>query len=78
MRDPKIDHAHASSWFSKSNMEDVVVEVRNAVKADIQPNRHTDMANYLYVDGHVDVIAWRADRGMDRGRINFAEPEYSF
>ncbi len=71
--EPQFDHAHASGWFSKSNVEDGLV--RNAVKADIQPDRHEGTAHYLYVDGHVDVIAaTQIDEWIDRG-FNFAEPQ---
>ncbi len=71
--EPKYDHAHASSWFSKSNIDDGLV--RNAVRADIQPDRHTDTSNYLYVDGHVATIS---DSQIDEwiaAEINFAQPE---
>jgi prepilin-type N-terminal cleavage/methylation domain-containing protein/prepilin-type processing-associated H-X9-DG protein len=71
--DPQYDHAHASSWFSKSNVDDGLV--RKAVKADIQPDRHTDTAHYLYVDGHVEAIAAaQIDAWIDQG-FNFAEPQ---
>jgi prepilin-type processing-associated H-X9-DG protein/prepilin-type N-terminal cleavage/methylation domain-containing protein len=71
--DPKYDHAHASGWFSSSNVADGLV--RNAVKADIQPDRHTDTANYLYVDGHVEVIpAGQIDEWIT-ALFNFAQPE---
>jgi prepilin-type processing-associated H-X9-DG protein len=71
--DPKYDHVHASSWFSKSNVSDGLV--RKAVKADIQPDRHTGTAHYLYVDGHVEVIpAAQIDEWIDQG-FNFAEPQ---
>ena len=71
--DPQYEHAHASSWFSKSNVSDGLV--RKAVKVDIQPDRHTDTAHYLYVDGHVEVItAAQIDEWIVAG-FNFAKPE---
>ena len=70
---PKFDHAHASTWFSKSNMDDKLVG--KEMKKDIQPDRHTGTANYLYVDGHVEVIAAaQIDEWIDLG-INFAQPQ---
>jgi prepilin-type N-terminal cleavage/methylation domain-containing protein/prepilin-type processing-associated H-X9-DG protein len=70
---PSYDHAHASSWFSASNVADGVV--RNSVWADIQPNRHLDTSHYLYVDGHVQVIAAaQIDAWIDEC-FNFARPE---
>jgi prepilin-type N-terminal cleavage/methylation domain-containing protein/prepilin-type processing-associated H-X9-DG protein len=77
--DPKIDHAHASGWFSKSNIDEPTIPpyglVRSAVKADIQPDRHTDTANYLYVDGHVEVIAAAQIDEWIGALFNFALPK---
>jgi prepilin-type N-terminal cleavage/methylation domain-containing protein/prepilin-type processing-associated H-X9-DG protein len=71
--DPKYDHAHASQWFSQLNKENDLVGL--AVRNDIQPDRHFDAANYLYVDGHVDVIlAATIDEWIAAG-IDFAKPE---
>jgi prepilin-type processing-associated H-X9-DG protein len=71
--DPQFEHAHASSWFSQRNRDEDKVE--NAVKADIQPDRHSIAAHYLYVDGHVDVIAAaQVDEWIAAG-YDFAKPE---
>ena len=70
---PKWDHAHASSWFSKSNVDDGLV--RSTVKKDIQPDRHTDTANYLYVDGHVEVIPAAQIDEWITALFNFAQPQ---
>jgi prepilin-type processing-associated H-X9-DG protein/prepilin-type N-terminal cleavage/methylation domain-containing protein len=71
--DPKWDHAHASSWFSSLNIEEGLVA--KAVKADIQPDRHSTSAHYLYVDGHVDAIpAAQIDEWISQ-KFNFAQPE---
>ncbi len=71
--DPQFEHAHASSWFSQRKRDEGTVE--NAVKADIQPDRHTDAAHYLYVDGHVEVIsAAQIDEWIAR-EYDFAKPE---
>jgi len=75
----KNDHAHASGWFSKSNIDEPTIPpyglVRSAVKADIQADRHTDTANYLYVDGHVDVIAAAQIDEWIAALFNFAQAQ---
>jgi prepilin-type N-terminal cleavage/methylation domain-containing protein/prepilin-type processing-associated H-X9-DG protein len=71
--EPKFDHTHSSSWFSKSNVADGLV--RKTVWSEIQPDRHAGTAHYLYVDGHVDVIsAAQIDEWID-SLFNFAKPE---
>jgi prepilin-type processing-associated H-X9-DG protein len=76
---PMFDHAHASSWFSDSNVKEQTDPpyglVRSAVKADIQPDRHTDTANYLYVDGHVATIAAAQIDEWISALFNFGQPE---
>jgi prepilin-type N-terminal cleavage/methylation domain-containing protein/prepilin-type processing-associated H-X9-DG protein len=70
---PKYEHAHCSQWFSDLHVQNDLVE--DAVKDDIQPDRHTEMAHYLYADGHVDVItAAQVDEWVQQN-INFAKPE---
>lgn len=69
----KRDHAHASQWFSQFNKDWGLVE--KVVKADIQPDRHFGASNYLYVDGHVDVIAAAQIDEWISGNIEFAKPE---
>jgi prepilin-type N-terminal cleavage/methylation domain-containing protein/prepilin-type processing-associated H-X9-DG protein len=69
----KYDHAHASQWFSQLNRENELVD--QAVKNDIQPDRHFDTANYLYADGHVEVIpAATIDEWIAAG-TDFGKPE---
>ncbi len=70
--DPKSDHTHSSSWFSKSNQDDGLVS--KAVKTDIQLDRHTGTAHYLYVDGHVEVISAAQIEEWIAAGFNFAEP----
>jgi prepilin-type N-terminal cleavage/methylation domain-containing protein/prepilin-type processing-associated H-X9-DG protein len=71
--DPKYDHAEASQWFSQINLDWGLVE--SAVKRDIQPDRHSDGAHYLYVDGHVD---WTASAQVEEWidtKFDFAKPQ---
>lgn len=71
--DLKYDHAHASQWFSKSNIDEGLV--KKAVKADIQPDRHTATAHYLFVDGHVaQIAADQIDEWIDQP-LDFAQPQ---
>jgi prepilin-type N-terminal cleavage/methylation domain-containing protein/prepilin-type processing-associated H-X9-DG protein len=70
----KYDHTHSSQWFSELNKDNDGL-VDQAVKNDIQPDRHFDTANYLYADGHVDVIgAATIDEWIATG-TDFAKPE---
>jgi prepilin-type processing-associated H-X9-DG protein len=69
----KYDHVHASQWFSPLNIR--LDDVARQVKREIQPDRHFDAANYLYVDGHVEVIpAAQIGEWIDAG-VDFAKPE---
>ena len=69
----KYDHVHASQWFSALNVR--LKDVARQVKRDIQPDRHFAAANYLYVDGHVDVItAAQIEEWID-AEFDFARPE---
>jgi prepilin-type N-terminal cleavage/methylation domain-containing protein/prepilin-type processing-associated H-X9-DG protein len=69
----KYDHTHSSQWFSQLNKDNGIVD--QAVKLDIQPDRHFDAANYLYADGHVDVIAAATIDEWILAGIDFAKPE---
>jgi prepilin-type N-terminal cleavage/methylation domain-containing protein/prepilin-type processing-associated H-X9-DG protein len=70
---PKYEHAHCSQWFSQFFIDEGLVD--DQVLKDIQPDRHTNMAHYLYADGHVDVIAAaQIDEWVDKLH-NFAKPE---
>jgi prepilin-type N-terminal cleavage/methylation domain-containing protein/prepilin-type processing-associated H-X9-DG protein len=69
----KYDHTHSSQWFSQLNRENELVG--QAVRLDIQPDRHFDTANYLYADGHVEVTpAATIDEWIAAGS-DFAKPE---
>lgn len=70
------EHVHASLWYTPRNVS------RNLwwaqFLAEVNPERHDDSANYLYADGHVDVISadtvrqWM-DHDVEHG-TNFAIP----
>jgi prepilin-type N-terminal cleavage/methylation domain-containing protein/prepilin-type processing-associated H-X9-DG protein len=70
---PKYEHAHASQWFSQFNRDWGLV--KTAVCNDIQIDRHFQASNYLYADGHVDVIqAAQIEEWIDK-EVDFAKPE---
>jgi prepilin-type N-terminal cleavage/methylation domain-containing protein/prepilin-type processing-associated H-X9-DG protein len=70
---PKYEHAHCSQWFSQLNLDNGLVE--QAVKNDIQPDRHTETAHYLYADGHVDVIAAAQIDEWIAAEFDFGKPQ---
>jgi prepilin-type processing-associated H-X9-DG protein len=71
--DPKYDHAEASQWFSKINLD--WGNVGDSVKRDIQPDRHTNGAHYLYVDGHVEAIPAAQIDEWIYAEYDFARPQ---
>jgi prepilin-type N-terminal cleavage/methylation domain-containing protein/prepilin-type processing-associated H-X9-DG protein len=48
------DHVHCYKWFLKSEI--LQGNVWNDITGEVQVDRHSDGANYLYADGHVDLI----------------------
>ncbi|MEQ8835908.1 MAG: hypothetical protein RID07_03795 [Lacipirellulaceae bacterium] len=69
-----LDHAHPGSvWFSPRNVERGRTWPR--MIAEIQPDRHAgDIANYLYVDGHVKAIPEATVRNWAETGFNFSAP----
>ncbi len=72
------EHIHASDWFSEHSIHRNLS--RDLVHRDIQLDRHQyTAANYLYADGHVELIpaatveTW-IDEGI-RGERHFAKPQ---
>jgi prepilin-type processing-associated H-X9-DG protein len=72
------EHIHSAAWFSEYNIHrNLVWEL---IERDIQLERHQHTAaNYLYADGHVDLIPaaevrkW-IEEGI-RGERHFAKPQ---
>ena len=70
------DHTHSMNWFSTPS------NVWTRILEDIQPDRldwsegdHTSgYANYLYADGHVDVIPAAQVKQWADSDENFAKP----
>lgn len=72
------DHVHAESWYTLGWLAQGEAKVWAHMLTEIQPNRHGEVANYLYADGHVDTIPeatvyqWM-QQDMKNG-TNFAQP----
>ena len=49
-----LDHFHASTWYSPFNLGNNFVWV--TITSEINPAQHTDCANYLFADGHCDMV----------------------
>ncbi|MGL4513491.1 MAG: prepilin-type N-terminal cleavage/methylation domain-containing protein [Lacipirellulaceae bacterium] len=79
------DHVHSYEWFSEQNLANngpgeravwkvVGGEPELGITGDVAVDRHAGAANYLYADGHVDVIdGSKIAEWCDAG-INFAKP----
>jgi prepilin-type processing-associated H-X9-DG protein len=66
------EHIHAKSWFKKSNVRDG--KVWAALEEEIQTDRHSAGAHYLYADGHVSWIDQATIKEWANNAINFAMP----
>jgi prepilin-type processing-associated H-X9-DG protein len=66
------DHAHSYDWFRESNYQRGVVW--ESITADIQVDRHSDVSNYLYADGHVEALSAAQIRQCVDQKFNFAQP----
>jgi prepilin-type processing-associated H-X9-DG protein/prepilin-type N-terminal cleavage/methylation domain-containing protein len=68
-----VEHAHASEWFTELTVsEGFVTEM---IVRDIKLDRHADASNYLYLDGHVELLAADAIRRWADEGVNFAKPQ---
>jgi prepilin-type N-terminal cleavage/methylation domain-containing protein/prepilin-type processing-associated H-X9-DG protein len=67
------DHAHCTNWFSPANLAAGIVW--DKIVAEIDPDRHEDCANYMYVDGHVERISATQIHTWAVGGVNFARPQ---
>jgi hypothetical protein len=70
---PKYDHTHSTQWFSELNIALKLVD--QAVKNDIQPDRHFKASHHLYADGHVDVVPAAQIDEWITAEFDFARPE---
>ena len=56
-----LDHVHSYDWFSQDNINSE--RVYSAVAAEVAVDRHGPAANYLFVDGHVELPPNRSTSG---------------
>jgi prepilin-type N-terminal cleavage/methylation domain-containing protein/prepilin-type processing-associated H-X9-DG protein len=67
------DHAHASEWITSLSI--ATGTEKTLVEKDLQPDRHGEVANYLYADGHVDVIPTEQIYEWIDSNFDFAKPQ---
>jgi prepilin-type N-terminal cleavage/methylation domain-containing protein/prepilin-type processing-associated H-X9-DG protein len=67
------EHIHASQWFKPINI--AWNRVERKVRDDIQLDRHSDSSHYLYLDGHVDLVAEEQILAWINAEVNFAKPD---
>lgn len=67
------EHAHTAAWFSQLNKEDGLVLW--AIERDVQLDRHGGVANYLYIDAHVDSIPKEQVMEWVETEFEFARPQ---
>ena len=68
-----VEHAHASEWFTELTMSEDFVE--DMIVRDVKLDRHANASNYLYLDGHVELISGDAIRQWADEGYNFAKPQ---
>ena len=66
------EHIHAKSWFKNSNVRDG--KVWEAIQEEIQTDRHTTGAHYLFADCHVSFIDESKIQEWADNAFNFALP----
>ncbi|MEM7315885.1 MAG: DUF1559 domain-containing protein [Planctomycetota bacterium] len=68
------DHLHSYDWFSEGNINQG--RVFEAVSGEVHVDRHQGgLANYLYLDGHVQAIPAGQIREWCDAPFNFAKPQ---
>jgi prepilin-type processing-associated H-X9-DG protein len=69
------DHTHGSEWFKDPmTRANRVARTWGRIRDDIQTNRHGSGSNYLFADGHVELID---DSQLDpwvQSNFNFPRP----
>lgn len=71
--DPKNEHAHSIDWFSVPEGDESFVLFN--IEKNINLARHFESSNYLYLDGHVDLIPAETIRRWAEEPYNFAKPQ---
>lgn len=70
------EHVHASLWYSERNITRGLWW--SQYLSEVKPDRHSESANYLYADGHVDLVSEETVNGWMKqdtlSGTNFAIP----
>ena len=69
----KNEHAHARDWFSQFNVDEGYVLFY--IEQNVNLTRHFESSNYLYLDGHVDLLPAATIRRWAEEPYNFAKPQ---
>jgi prepilin-type processing-associated H-X9-DG protein/prepilin-type N-terminal cleavage/methylation domain-containing protein len=67
------DHVHATEWFRPLNQ--MMGMVQSTIQGEVQLDRHSGTAHYLYADGHVDAIAASQIAEWVGQNLDFAKPQ---
>ncbi len=68
-----VEHIHPSLWFSSFMVSHNLV--LSYVKSEIQLDRHSNGAHYLFADGHVEMISEDQIAEWINTKYNFAKPQ---
>ena len=69
-----VDHVHAFEWFEEEHVQNGTVF--DAVRAEVAVDRHHgSLANYLYLDGHVESIPAEQIQAWCQQLFDFARPQ---
>jgi prepilin-type processing-associated H-X9-DG protein len=71
--DPSSDHVHSYEWFVNSNIK--AGRVWDTINYDITTTRHSEAANYLFADCHVELIDSLTVAQWVAQVNNFAKPK---
>jgi prepilin-type N-terminal cleavage/methylation domain-containing protein/prepilin-type processing-associated H-X9-DG protein len=70
----RVEHAHATEWFADAeNADDGIIAFK--IETDVKLNQHANASNYLYLDGHVELLSAETIRGWADEKYNFAKPQ---
>ena len=71
--DPSADHVHSYDWFTNSEVK--AGRTWADINYDITTSRHSEAANYLYADGHVELIPALTISDWVSNSFNFPKPQ---
>jgi prepilin-type processing-associated H-X9-DG protein/prepilin-type N-terminal cleavage/methylation domain-containing protein len=66
------EHAHPFLWFTPLALQEG--KALREIEKEIEIDRHQNVSNYLFVDGHVEAISYSTVRDWAASGYNFALP----